>query len=227
MPLARYVFRLPSKLRRRARRSRLATMLTLLTLFVVLILPFYFVYKPPDFIIRYFQRRWPDVLWRVTASSKVVALTIDDGPSEYTQEIMEILKANGATATFFIIGSQIAGHEKMLQDLIKNGNELGNHAMRDEPSRSLSDVSLASQIQSVEEMLQEAYSVTDGEKPPKYFRPGSGFFSARMRSLVDRLGYRLVLGNIYVSRISTYYYGLGFFVSTFSFHALRNVCKTL
>jgi peptidoglycan/xylan/chitin deacetylase (PgdA/CDA1 family) len=197
MPRVRYVFRLPSKLRRRARRSRLGTMLILLALCILLVLPFYFTYKPPNILIRYFQRRWPDVLWRVSVSSKVVALTIDDGPSEYTQEIMEILKANGASATFFVIGSQISGHEKMLQDLIKNGNELGNHAMHDEPSRLLSDISLASQIQSVEESLQQAYAAVGADHPPKYFRPGSGFFNARMRSLVERLGYQLVLGNIY------------------------------
>jgi peptidoglycan/xylan/chitin deacetylase (PgdA/CDA1 family) len=33
--------------------------------------------------------------------------------------------------------------------------------------------------------------------PPKYFRPGSGLFNKEMRALVKRLGYRLVLGNIY------------------------------
>ncbi|KAL9610719.1 MAG: hypothetical protein Q9167_004582 [Letrouitia subvulpina] len=143
------------------------------------------------------QRRWPDVLWRVSTSSKVVALTIDDGPSEYTDEIMHILKSNGATATFFIIGSQVAGREKTLQDLVRNGNELGNHAMHDEPSRSLSDSTLVEEIHLVEEMMHKAYDVVGEEPPPKYFRPGSGFFSERMRKMLGRLDYRLVLGSIY------------------------------
>src|SRR5438874_1980607 len=104
--MCRYLFRLPSKLHRRARRSRIATMLILLSVMCILITPFYLVYKPPNFLIRCFQRWWPDVLWRVSTSSKIVALTIDDGPSEYTDEIMQILRTNGATATFFIIGSQ-------------------------------------------------------------------------------------------------------------------------
>lgn len=162
-----------------------------------MITPFYLIYKPPDFLIRYFQRRWPDVLWRVSTPSKIVALTIDDGPSEYTDEIMQILKVNGATATFFIIGSQVTQHEETLQDLIRNGNELGNHAMHDEPSRSLSDATLVDQIHSVEEMLHKAYAAVDTEPPPKYFRPGSGFFSTRMREVLGRLGYRLVLGSIF------------------------------
>jgi peptidoglycan/xylan/chitin deacetylase (PgdA/CDA1 family) len=172
-------------------------MLVLISVMCLLIAPFYLIYKPPGFLIRYFQRRWPDVLWGVSTSSKTIALTIDDGPSEYTNEIMQILKANSASATFFIIGSQVSGHEETLQDLVRNGNELGNHAMHDEPSRSLSDATLVEQIQSVEEMLHKAYAAVNAEPPPKYFRPGSGFFSERMRKTLGRLGYRLVLGSIY------------------------------
>ena len=110
---------------------------------------------------------------------------------------MQVLEANGATATFFIIGSQVAGHEMILKNLIRNGNELGNHAMNDEPSRSLSDAVLASQIESVREKLHDAYAAVGAEGPPNYFRPGSGFFSDRMRKNLQDLGYRLVLGSIY------------------------------
>ncbi|KAL8796388.1 MAG: hypothetical protein Q9195_001295 [Heterodermia aff. obscurata] len=175
----------------------MATALVLVGFICVLIAPLWFVYKPPEVLLRYFQHRWPDVLWRVSTSSKVVALTIDDGPSEYTNEIMQILKSHNASATFFIIGSQVAGNEEILQDLVKNGNELGNHAMRDEPSRSLSNTILVEQIQSVEEMLHAAYAAVGVEDPPHYFRPGSGFFSEKMRKMLGRLGYRLVLGNVY------------------------------
>jgi peptidoglycan/xylan/chitin deacetylase (PgdA/CDA1 family) len=172
-------------------------MLVLLGVVCLLIVPFYIIYKPPNLLIRYFQNRWPDVLFHVPTSSRVIALTIDDGPSEYTEEIMNILKVNGATATFFIIGSQIDGREQTLQDLIRNGNELGNHAMHDEPSRSLSDFVLAHQVETVREKLADVYSAVDWEGPPKFFRPGSGFFSGRMRKLMEKLGFRLILGSIY------------------------------
>ena len=197
MPHVCFLFRLPSRLRRRARRSRLFTMLTLLSIMCIVIATLYMIYKPPSFLIRYFQRRWPDVLWQVNTSSKTIALTIDDAPSEYTDEIMEILKANDATATFFVIGSQVPGREETLQDLIRNGNELGNHAMHDEPSRSLADATLVEQIQTVEEKLDAAYAAVGAGEAPRLFRPGSGFFSTKMREMLRRLGYRLVLGSIY------------------------------
>jgi peptidoglycan/xylan/chitin deacetylase (PgdA/CDA1 family) len=163
----------------------------------LLIAPLYFIYKPPTFLIRYFERRWPDVLWHVPTPKKLMALTIDDGPSEYTNEILEILRANDAAATFFIIGSQVAGHEETLQDLIRNNNELGNHAMNDEPSRLLSDADLMVQIQAVQSKIRDAYAAVDIEPPQNYFRPGSGFFSTRMRKILAELGYRLVLGSVY------------------------------
>ena len=197
MPRVWSLLRWPYKLRRRARRSRLVTMLVLLGVLCTLIAPFYLIYKPPAFLIRYFQFRWPDVLWRVDTSSKTVALTIDDGPSEYTDEILQILRDNDATATFFIIGSQIEGREEILQRLIRAGNELGNHAMHDEPSRSLSDATLQNQIESVEQMLHGAYTAAGAKPPPKYFRPGSGFFSGKMRTILGKMDYTLVLGSIY------------------------------
>ena len=191
------LFRWPSKLRRRARRSRMVTFFVILLVLCFLFAPFYLVYKPPPLLVHYFEYRWSDVLWHVSTSSKVIALTIDDGPSEFTSDIMNILQANGATATFFIIGSQALGNEETLQGLVRNGNELANHAMHDEPSRSLDDDTLADQIGSVEEILHKAYAAVQVEPPPKYFRPGSGFFSERMRQVLRRLGYQLVLGDIY------------------------------
>lgn len=201
MPRISYLCRWPSKLRRRARRSRLLAMLLPILILLTLLTPFYLIYKPPSLLIRYLQHRYPSVLWRVSTSSKTIALTIDDAPSQYTLEIMQILKTNDATATFFVIGSQVQGNDEMmeiLQSLIRNGNELANHAMRDEPSRALTDEHLASEIRSVETLLHRAYApFPEKQPPPKYFRPGSGFFTARMLHLLSKLDYKLVLGSIY------------------------------
>jgi peptidoglycan/xylan/chitin deacetylase (PgdA/CDA1 family) len=197
MPRFPHLLRLPSKLKRRARRSRLATLISLVLLASFLLTPFYIIYKPPNLLITYFEYRWPDVLWRVSTSSKVVALTIDDAPSEYTEEILELLRANNATATFFVIGSQVPGRDDILEELVRNGNELGNHAMHDEPSRSLSDGKLTEEILAVERSINAAYLAARVGGRPKYFRPGSGFFSSRMRAVLRKLDYRLVLGNIY------------------------------
>jgi peptidoglycan/xylan/chitin deacetylase (PgdA/CDA1 family) len=172
-------------------------MLLLLLVVCLLIIPVYIIYKPPYLLLHFFQQRWPDVLWHVQASKKIMALTIDDGPSEYTNEILQILKASNTTATFFIIGSQVAGRENTLRDLIRHNNELANHAMYDEPSRFLGDAELSGQIHAVQSKISEAYTSVGIEVPPLYFRPGSGIFGTAMRQIVAEMGYRLVLGNVY------------------------------
>ena len=136
------------------------------------------------------------MLFHVNTKRKILALTIDDAPSEYTKSILEILQANDAKATFFVIGSQVSGREHTLRDIVEAGSELGNHAMYDEPSKSLSDAELRSQIYAVDNMIEAAYRACDRQMP-RYFRPGSGFFSTRMRRLVMSMGYRMVLGDIY------------------------------
>ncbi|KAF2273217.1 nodulation protein nodB [Westerdykella ornata] len=171
--------------------------LALLTLLVTIIAAFYLIYKPPSLLIKFFEYQWPDVLWRISTSEKIVALTIDDAPSEYTSQVLDILEENDAFATFFVIGSQVPGREEILEEIVRNGNELGNHAMHDEPSRSLSDDELKGQIMTVEESIRKAYDSLNMAPPPRYFRPGSGFFSTRMRQLLSTLKYRIVLGNIY------------------------------
>ncbi|KAF2740660.1 glycoside hydrolase/deacetylase [Polyplosphaeria fusca] len=172
-------------------------MFLLLFSLLTFIYPFYAIYKPPSLLIRYFQRRWPDVLFHVQTKEKIVALTIDDAPSAFTEEILDVLKENGAKATFFVIGGQVAGREGVLKRAVEEGHALGNHVMRDEPSRALSDEELEEQIGTVEGMINQAYEDAGVPYPSRYFRPGSGFFSDRMRVLVKKLGYQLVLGDIY------------------------------
>ncbi|KAJ8106357.1 hypothetical protein OPT61_g9590 [Boeremia exigua] len=159
--------------------------------------PFYCIYKPPNTLIRYFQRRWPDVLWHVPTAEKVIALTIDDAPSEHTRGILDVLRENDAHATFFVIGGQVAGREGVLEEMVKRGMELGNHAMHDEPSRALAPAQLQSEMVQVEASINATYAAVEVPRPPKYFRPGSGFFSTRMRVQVREMGYQMVLGSIY------------------------------
>lgn len=190
------LLRLPTS---RARRRRLFTMFLAFCVFITFVTPFYIIYKPPNFLIRYFARRWSDVLWHVPlpAGKKIVALTIDDAPSGFTEEILSVLAENDAKATFFVIGGQVGGREDVLRDVVAGGNELGNHAMHDEPSRSLKPETLAAEMREVEGYINSTYTSIHLSHPRRYFRPGSGFFSTRMREQLKRMGYRMVLGSVY------------------------------
>lgn len=60
---------------------------------------------------------------------KVVYLTIDDGPSEYTDEIIKILNKNNVKATFFMIDSNMRAHPQQVKNIVKNGNTAGFHSV--------------------------------------------------------------------------------------------------
>ncbi len=58
---------------------------------------------------------------------KYIALTFDDGPSGYTQRILDILAEKGAKATFFNLGSQVVGRPALAKAVLDGGNELASH----------------------------------------------------------------------------------------------------
>jgi len=198
MPLINPFFRLPGRwTRRRARRTRMAIQITVVAVVLLVLLPAYVIYKPPGPVINYFQNRFPHVLFRVNTDKKIVALTIDDAPSQHTRDILEVLEAHNAHATFFVIGNQVPGREDIMDEILRQGHELGNHATHDEPSISLPSAELYEQINEVDGLIKQAYSITGKQRTEHYFRPGSGVFSQRVLDVAAKLGYKTVLGSVY------------------------------
>ncbi len=60
--------------------------------------------------------------------SRSVAITFDDGPDEYTAAILDILRAEGVPATFFLIGKKIVGGERLIERIVSEGHGLGGHS---------------------------------------------------------------------------------------------------
>lgn len=59
---------------------------------------------------------------------KYVALTFDDGPSSFTEEIVDLLQKYNYNATFFVLGNKLnLNYKDILKKSIKNGNEIGVH----------------------------------------------------------------------------------------------------
>ncbi len=70
-----------------------------------------------------------DVHCRGDESVPEVALTFDDGPDpEFTPGILDILKKNQATATFFCIGEKINENPAIVQRISDEGHLIGNHS---------------------------------------------------------------------------------------------------
>ena len=66
-------------------------------------------------------------VWHGARNRKAVALTFDDGPSESTPEILEILGEYGVTATFFQCGANVHRLPQIAREVAAKGHEVGNH----------------------------------------------------------------------------------------------------
>jgi len=62
------------------------------------------------------------------SAPKKLAITFDDGPDpEWTPQLLDILKAKHAPATFFMIGGNMEAHPGLVQRVLAEGHEIGNH----------------------------------------------------------------------------------------------------
>lgn len=107
----------------------------------------------------------------------VVALTFDDGPSEQTPEVMQILRREDVHATFFVVGREVSGDEWMLRRMIEDGNEIGNHTTTHTALANIEDIGETSAI--IERVT--------GFRPC-HFRPPEGVQDRRMIADANELG---------------------------------------
>ncbi len=87
-----------------------------------------------------------------------IALTFDDGPGEYTDQLLDCLEENNAHATFFMLGQNVGEWESTVQRMVDIGCEIGNHSY-DHPSQTLLNMSseeVSSQFQRTDEALTKA-----------------------------------------------------------------------
>ncbi|WP_225205467.1 glycosyltransferase [Novosphingobium huizhouense] len=71
----------------------------------------------------------PYVVRRTGARPKLVALTFDDGPDPtWTPRILSVLERHNVPATFFVIGENGVGNRGLLERIVADGDEIGNHS---------------------------------------------------------------------------------------------------
>lgn len=62
-------------------------------------------------------------------TARRVALTFDDGPGALTGQLLDVLGAAGARATFNVLGGRVSGREELLRRTLREGHEIGNHGV--------------------------------------------------------------------------------------------------
>ena len=80
-----------------------------------------FIEQGPEFI----RDLFPKALWRMDPNEKAVYLTFDDGPSPFTEELLDVLAKYDVKATFFVVDR---GYEDTLRRIVADGHTLAMHA---------------------------------------------------------------------------------------------------
>ncbi|MBW8358933.1 MAG: polysaccharide deacetylase family protein [Weeksellaceae bacterium] len=62
------------------------------------------------------------------AKDRIIALTFDDGPTEFTPKFLDLLNRHHQKATFFCIGTQIKKHPEIFIRTVAEGHDVGNHS---------------------------------------------------------------------------------------------------
>ncbi|MET0541388.1 MAG: polysaccharide deacetylase family protein [Variovorax sp.] len=118
-----------------------------------------------------------------------LALTIDDGPDpEVTPQVLDLLDAAGARATFFCIAERVAAHPGLAREIIARGHSIQNHtAIHRHDFSLLGPRGYAAEISRAQDML---VAVT-GQRPT-CFRAPAGFRNPFLAPVLRRLGLSLV-----------------------------------
>ncbi len=84
-----------------------------------------------------------------------IALTFDDGPGEYTDELLDCLEANNVKATFFLAGQEVEYFQEPVKRMEELGCEIGNHSYDHPDLTTLSADNAASQLSRTDQLIQD------------------------------------------------------------------------
>ena len=112
--------------------------------------------------------------------ARKVALTFDDGPSEYTVELSRGLKERRVQATFFLLGENMEGRRKMVEELVKDGHLIGNHTYHHVEITRVPDETAQEEIL----MTNEVITGITGEEV-SYMRPPFGVWQKNLERKLD------------------------------------------
>lgn len=130
------------------------------------------------------SRLFGPALSRLPAGTRGVWLTIDDGPSDDTPALLDLLDAHAAKATFFLVGERAAARPALVREIAARGHGIANHSQTHPQARfwALGPGAMRREISACQQQLRDITGVA-----PRWFRAVVGhanpFVSAPLRDL--------------------------------------------
>jgi peptidoglycan/xylan/chitin deacetylase (PgdA/CDA1 family) len=117
-----------------------------------------------------------------------VALTFDDGPGPRLDGFLAALERSGATATFFLVGEQVARDPGRAAAIVQAGHEVGVHGYQHRPHLHHWPDDTVEDMRRARGVIEEAIG-----RRTQYFRPPHGVFCLASWRECDRQGWERVL----------------------------------
>jgi peptidoglycan/xylan/chitin deacetylase (PgdA/CDA1 family) len=117
------------------------------------------------------------------SQAKCVALTFDDGPSPYTDRLLQILNQNDARSTFFLIGNKVAANPAGAKRIADAGMEVANHTWEHPNMTTIPPEDIGSQISKANDAIQAA----TGQRP-KLLRTAGGLINDNVLAAAKQQG---------------------------------------
>jgi peptidoglycan-N-acetylglucosamine deacetylase len=135
----------------------------------------------------------PVTVWAGPTNEKAVALTFDDGPSSiYTPQIIALLKLYQAHGTFFVMGHKVEQTPWLVQALLKDGNEVGNHSFSHPRFPKIAQLSREREL----ERTAVDLDLLGCPQSQRLFRPPYSAYDDRLKAYLTHTNRCLVLWSI-------------------------------
>lgn len=120
---------------------------------------------------------------------KKLYLTFDEGyENGYTSKILDVLKEKNVPATFFITAPYAKEQGELINRMINEGHIIGNHTINHPNLPDLSDSQkISDELSGMNNLVKELYNYD-----MKYLRPPEGFYSEKVLSIANNLGFKTV-----------------------------------
>jgi len=128
-----------------------------------------------------------------TVEGPYIAMTFDDGPKPgQTDRLLDMLKERGIKATFYVIGQNAVAYPELIQRMVAEGHEVGNHSWNHTAFTKAGGAGVASQINQTDAAL-----VAAGAPKPVTVRPPYGATNTSIsKRLNEEFGQKVIMWDV-------------------------------
>jgi peptidoglycan-N-acetylglucosamine deacetylase len=127
--------------------------------------------------------------WNTTNNE--ILLTFDDGPTEYTEKILNLLNKMNIKGVFFCVGNNVQKEPSLTREILSEGHLIGNHTFN---HKKLNKISVSEAITEINSFNRLLYDIHGYEV--KYFRPPHGIITFSLPKILKETGLKNVMWSL-------------------------------